>query len=204
MEALYSGNLMQAGAMVGQRILQEIGQTGIPVTNSANACATGATAFREGWTAIKAGALRPGAVRRRRAARQDGPARRRRRRQGHLEGGLARLEHDAGRVRRGGHGARAQVRHHLRAVRQGLGQESQALDEEPEVDVPDGDAARDGDERGDDRLPEHQADVLGERRRRGGGGARLGPQGARARHAPRGARRGVGADERSVVRSAIS
>jgi len=55
MEALYSGNLMQASAMVGQRILQEIGQTGIPVTNSSNACATGATAFREGWTAIKAG-----------------------------------------------------------------------------------------------------------------------------------------------------
>jgi len=55
MEALYCGNLLQASAMVGQRILQEIGQTGIPVTNSANACATGATAFREGWTAIKAG-----------------------------------------------------------------------------------------------------------------------------------------------------
>jgi len=55
MQALYSGNLMQASGMVGQRILQEIGQTGIPVTNSANACATGATAFREGWTAIKAG-----------------------------------------------------------------------------------------------------------------------------------------------------
>jgi len=55
MEALYSGNLMQAAAMVGQGILQEIGQTGIAVTNSANACATGATAFREGWTAIKAG-----------------------------------------------------------------------------------------------------------------------------------------------------
>jgi acetyl-CoA acyltransferase len=55
MEALYSGNLLQAAAMVGQRILQEIGQTGIPVTNSSNACATGATAFREGWTAIKAG-----------------------------------------------------------------------------------------------------------------------------------------------------
>jgi acetyl-CoA acyltransferase len=54
-EALYSGNLMQAAAMVGQRILQEIGQTGIAVTNSSNACATGATAFREGWTAIKAG-----------------------------------------------------------------------------------------------------------------------------------------------------
>jgi acetyl-CoA acetyltransferase len=54
-EALYCGNLMQASAMVGQRILQEIGQTGISVTNSSNACATGATAFREGWTAIKAG-----------------------------------------------------------------------------------------------------------------------------------------------------
>jgi acetyl-CoA acyltransferase len=55
MEALYCGNLMQANAMVGQRILQQIGQTGIPVVNCANACATGATAFREGWTAIKAG-----------------------------------------------------------------------------------------------------------------------------------------------------
>jgi acetyl-CoA acyltransferase len=55
MQALYSGNLLQAGAMVGQRILRQIGQLGIPVTNSANACATGATAFREGWMAIKAG-----------------------------------------------------------------------------------------------------------------------------------------------------
>jgi acetyl-CoA acetyltransferase len=56
MEALYCGNLYQAGGMVGQRILQEIGQTGIPVVNVANACATGATAFREAWMAIKAGA----------------------------------------------------------------------------------------------------------------------------------------------------
>ena len=55
MQALYSGNLGQAGAMVGQRILAEIGQTGVPVVNCANACATGATAFREGWMAIKAG-----------------------------------------------------------------------------------------------------------------------------------------------------
>jgi acetyl-CoA acetyltransferase len=54
-EALYSGNLGQAAAMVGQRILAEIGQTGIPVVNCANACATGATAFREGWMSIKAG-----------------------------------------------------------------------------------------------------------------------------------------------------
>jgi acetyl-CoA acetyltransferase len=56
MEALYCGNLYQANAMIGQRILQEIGQTGIPVVNCANACATGATAFREAWMAVKAGA----------------------------------------------------------------------------------------------------------------------------------------------------
>ena len=55
MQALYCGNLGQASAMVGQRVLRQIGQTGIPVVNCANACATGATAFREGWMAIKAG-----------------------------------------------------------------------------------------------------------------------------------------------------
>jgi acetyl-CoA acyltransferase len=55
MEALYCGNLGQASGMVGQRILQLIGQTGIPVVNVANACATGATAFREAWAAVKAG-----------------------------------------------------------------------------------------------------------------------------------------------------
>ncbi|MGH7289366.1 MAG: thiolase C-terminal domain-containing protein [Myxococcota bacterium] len=55
MQALYCGNLGQANAMVGQRVLQQIGQTGIPVVNCANACATGATAFREAWMAVKAG-----------------------------------------------------------------------------------------------------------------------------------------------------
>ena len=54
MEALYCGNLYQASAMVGQRILQQIGQTGVPVVNCANACATGATAFREAWLSVKA------------------------------------------------------------------------------------------------------------------------------------------------------
>jgi acetyl-CoA acyltransferase len=52
-QALYSGNIGET--MTGQRTLQLIGQTGIPVVNCTNACATGATAFREGWTAIKAG-----------------------------------------------------------------------------------------------------------------------------------------------------
>jgi acetyl-CoA acyltransferase len=55
MQAVYSGNLFEASAGVGQRILREIGQTGVPVVNVANACATGATAFREGWMAVKAG-----------------------------------------------------------------------------------------------------------------------------------------------------
>ena len=54
MEALYCGNLFQAANMTGQRILQEIGQTGIPVINVSNACATGATAFREAWASVKA------------------------------------------------------------------------------------------------------------------------------------------------------
>ncbi len=55
MQALCCGNLYQSNAMVGQRILQLIGQTGIPVVNCANACATGATAFREAWMSVKAG-----------------------------------------------------------------------------------------------------------------------------------------------------
>ena len=55
MEALYCGNLGQASGMVGQRILQEIGQTGIPGVNVSNAGATGATAFREAWASVKAG-----------------------------------------------------------------------------------------------------------------------------------------------------
>ena len=55
MQALYCGNLYEANAMVGQRMLRQIGMTGIPVTNVANACATGATAFREGYAAIRAG-----------------------------------------------------------------------------------------------------------------------------------------------------
>jgi acetyl-CoA acyltransferase len=49
------GNLNQSNAGVGQRILKQIGQTGIPVYNVANACATGATAFRTAYLAIKAG-----------------------------------------------------------------------------------------------------------------------------------------------------
>ena len=55
MQALYCGCCFQSNANPGQRILKYIGQTGVTVVNVANACATGATAFREGWMAIKAG-----------------------------------------------------------------------------------------------------------------------------------------------------
>ena len=54
-QLLASGNLFQAMGMVGQRILQQIGQTGIPVINVANACATGSTAFREAYVAVGSG-----------------------------------------------------------------------------------------------------------------------------------------------------
>src|ERR1700687_782648 len=54
-EMFACGNLYQSNAMVGQRILQQIGQTGIPVINVANACATGSTAFREAFMAVASG-----------------------------------------------------------------------------------------------------------------------------------------------------
>lgn len=49
------GNLMAAGAGIGQQLQKQVGQTGIPVFNVANACATGATALRVAIMAIKAG-----------------------------------------------------------------------------------------------------------------------------------------------------
>ncbi|CAN5691841.1 lipid-transfer protein [soil metagenome] len=52
---LAAGNLMQAAAGVGQQLQKQIGQTGIPVYNVANACATGATALRTAIMAVKAG-----------------------------------------------------------------------------------------------------------------------------------------------------
>ncbi|MBA3653524.1 MAG: thiolase family protein [Actinobacteria bacterium] len=55
MQVMASGNLAEAGAGVGQRIQKQIGQTGIPVFNVANACATGATAVRAVYLSIAAG-----------------------------------------------------------------------------------------------------------------------------------------------------
>ncbi|HET9200268.1 MAG TPA: thiolase family protein, partial [Dehalococcoidia bacterium] len=55
-ELLACGNLYQSNAMVGQRIMQIVGQTGAPVVNVSNACATGSTAFREAYFAVASGA----------------------------------------------------------------------------------------------------------------------------------------------------
>src|SRR3954462_1136689 len=52
---LAAGNLMNASAGIGQQLQKQIGQTGIPVYNVANACATGATALRTAVMAVKAG-----------------------------------------------------------------------------------------------------------------------------------------------------
>jgi len=52
---LAAGNLMNANAGIGQQLQKQIGQTGIPVYNVANACATGATALRTAIMAVKAG-----------------------------------------------------------------------------------------------------------------------------------------------------
>jgi acetyl-CoA acyltransferase len=55
MGVLAAGNLMGAGGGIGQQLQKQIGQTGIPVYNVANACATGATALRTVVMAVKAG-----------------------------------------------------------------------------------------------------------------------------------------------------
>ncbi|HVW31237.1 MAG TPA: thiolase family protein [Acidimicrobiia bacterium] len=50
-----AGNLMGGGLGIGQQLQKQVGQTGIPVYNVANACATGATALRTAIMAVKAG-----------------------------------------------------------------------------------------------------------------------------------------------------
>src|SRR6516165_672126 len=57
---IFDTDILAAGCLydtngIGQRIQKQVGQTGIPVYNVTNACATGATAFRVAAMAIKAG-----------------------------------------------------------------------------------------------------------------------------------------------------
>lgn len=52
-QAVFSGS--NYTTMIGQKILQQIGQTGVQIVNLVNACSTGASAVRMACTAIKAG-----------------------------------------------------------------------------------------------------------------------------------------------------
>ena len=55
MGVIGAGSLMASNAGIGQQLQKQLGQTGVPVYNVANACATGATALRVAMMAIKAG-----------------------------------------------------------------------------------------------------------------------------------------------------
>ena len=181
-----AGNLMAANAGIGQQLQKQIGQTGIPVYNVANACATGATALRTAIMAVKAGEVEVRLGRRRGEAVRRGAARRRRHEegatptsgtpQGPLRRGRAGRRADrhrghAGRVRPDRHRVRPQVRRHeLRAVRQDQREEPRPLDAESAGRLPEEVHPRADHERRHDRLPEHPADVLGQLRRRRGRG----------------------------------
>ena len=52
-QAVFSGS--NYTTMIGQKVLQQIGQTGVQIINLVNACSTGASAVRMAYTAIKAG-----------------------------------------------------------------------------------------------------------------------------------------------------
>jgi len=55
MGVIGAGNLMMAQAGIGQQVQKQLGQTGVPVYNVSNACATGATALRVACMAVKSG-----------------------------------------------------------------------------------------------------------------------------------------------------
>jgi acetyl-CoA acetyltransferase len=54
-EVVYASSTFNAASMIAQQVLKQIGQTGVPCINVSNACASGATAFREAFIAIKSG-----------------------------------------------------------------------------------------------------------------------------------------------------
>ncbi len=53
--AVYASSCFNAMSMLGQKVLKEIGQTGVPCINVSNACASGATAVREATMAVRSG-----------------------------------------------------------------------------------------------------------------------------------------------------
>ncbi len=188
MDVLGAGCLAEAASGVGQRLQKQIGQTGIPVFNVANACATGATAVRAVYLAIKAGEADMGlAVGLEQMGKVGllGAANRARSDKKVFEhngryGAVAGTEGILGTGLMPGVFAQAGMEYAyendgvgLRAVRQGGREEPCALDPEPTGAVPEGVQSRGGHGRRDDRLPEHAAHVLPDGRRRGRRGARV-------------------------------
>ena len=53
-QAGYSGTL-RGGSLLGQRILKDLGMTGMSINNMENACSSGTSALREGWLCIASG-----------------------------------------------------------------------------------------------------------------------------------------------------
>lgn len=56
-QAVYGGNVFGDGPLPTQRSIKELGITGIPVYNVENACASGATAYHQAYTAIASGQI---------------------------------------------------------------------------------------------------------------------------------------------------
>ena len=146
---LGAGNLLGSFGY-GQQLQKQIGQTGIPVYNVGNACATGATALRVAIMAIKAGetdmGLAVGAEKLAGAGLLTGNAGKEtapRWEPSGRQGAVAPLDGRIGtetmprRVRPNRHGVRAPLRwRRLRAVRADLREEPRALHAEPQGRVP--------------------------------------------------------------------
>ncbi len=204
---LAAGNLMGGAGGIGQNLQKQIGQTGIPVYNVANACATGATALRTAVMSVKAGESRLRPRRRSREAGRRRPARRRQPQAGRQDldahGPLRRGRGDrradrhrdhARRLRPDRHGVRPPLRgDELRAVRPHQREEPRPLHAQPAGGVHEADDARGDHGRRDDRLPQHPSDVLGQLRR---GGGRRGGVGIQAEDPVAGAAAAGGQDRR--------
>ena len=185
MDVLGAGNLAEAASGVGQRLQKQIGQTGIPVYNVANACATGATAVRCAYLAIKAGEAEMGlAVGLEQMGKRGllGASARSDRKvfePSGRYGSVMSVEGLLGTTLMPGVFAQAGMEY--AGENDGVGFEQFAKVAEknhahstlnPLAQYQKAVLARRGDERRDDGVPEHAADVLPDRRRRGRARAR--------------------------------
>jgi Thiolase, N-terminal domain len=167
------GNAYEASGMVAQRLLKQIGQTGIEAYNVFNACATGASAVRIAHLAIEAGQVdvalvvgveqmgKMGMLGAANKARGDKRVFEPAGRFGAVIGTEGRS--DARGVRPGRHRLRPAARCDIRAVRQGGGEEPRPLRAQPVGPVPHEVLARRDHVGGDDRLSQYGADVLPDR-----------------------------------------